>query len=57
VQSIKLSEKTVVKAEKANTFLTGIGNISVFIIQLFKETFSSGFELQGIFTAVFSNRE
>ena len=46
VQSIKLSEKTVVKAEKANTFLTGIGNISVFIIQLFKETFSSGFELR-----------
>jgi phospholipid/cholesterol/gamma-HCH transport system permease protein len=46
VQSIKLSEKTYVKAEKANTFLTGIGNISVFIIQLFKETFSSGFELR-----------
>jgi len=46
VQSIKLSEKTVVKAEKANTFLTGIGNISVFIIQLFKETFSSGFEFR-----------
>jgi len=46
VQSIKLSEKTYVKAEKANTFLTGIGNISVFIIQLFKETFSSGFEFR-----------
>ena len=46
VQSIKLSEKTFVKAEKANTFLTGIGNISVFIIQLFRETFSSGFEFK-----------
>jgi len=46
MQSIKLSEKTYVKAEKANTFLTGIGNISVFIIQLFKETFSSGFEFR-----------
>jgi phospholipid/cholesterol/gamma-HCH transport system permease protein len=46
VQSIKLSEKTYVKAEKANTFLTGIGNISVFIIQIFKETFSSGFEFK-----------
>jgi phospholipid/cholesterol/gamma-HCH transport system permease protein len=46
VHSIKLSEKTYVKAEKANTFLTGIGNISVFIIQLFKETFSSGFEFR-----------
>jgi phospholipid/cholesterol/gamma-HCH transport system permease protein len=46
VQSIKLSEKTYVKAEKANTFLTGIGNISVFIIQLFKETFSRGFEFR-----------
>lgn len=46
VQSIKLSEKTFVKAVKANTFLTGIGNISVFIIQLFRETFSSGFEFR-----------
>lgn len=46
VQSIKLSEKTFVEAVKANTFLTGIGNISVFIIQLFKETFSSGFEFR-----------
>jgi phospholipid/cholesterol/gamma-HCH transport system permease protein len=46
VQSIKLSEKTYVKAEKANTFLSGIGNISVFIIQLFRNTFSSGFEFR-----------
>jgi phospholipid/cholesterol/gamma-HCH transport system permease protein len=46
VQSIKLTEKTYVKAEKANTFLTGVGKISVFIIQLFRETFSAGFEFR-----------
>jgi phospholipid/cholesterol/gamma-HCH transport system permease protein len=45
-QSIKLSEKTFVKADKANTFLSGIGNISVFIIQLFRNIFSSGFEFR-----------
>jgi phospholipid/cholesterol/gamma-HCH transport system permease protein len=45
-QSIKISEKTYVKAEKANTILKGIGNISVFIIQLFKETSSAGFEFK-----------
>jgi hypothetical protein len=34
-QSIRLSEKTIVKSEEANSFLSGIGNISVFISQIF----------------------
>jgi phospholipid/cholesterol/gamma-HCH transport system permease protein len=45
-QSIKLSEKTIVKAEKANSFLSGIGDMSVFIGKIFKETFSPGFEFR-----------
>jgi phospholipid/cholesterol/gamma-HCH transport system permease protein len=45
-QSIKLSEKTIVKAEMTNSFLSGIGNMSVFISQIFRETFSRGFEFK-----------
>ncbi len=45
-QSIKLSDKTIAKKEKANGFLAEIGNISLFIRQLIKETFSRGFEFK-----------
>jgi phospholipid/cholesterol/gamma-HCH transport system permease protein len=45
-QSIRLSEKTMEKTEKANSFLTDIGNVSLFIKQIFKETFSRKFEFK-----------
>lgn len=45
-QSIKLSEKTFVKAEQANSFLSETGNLSLFIIQIFRETFSVDFEFK-----------
>ena len=45
-QSIRLSEKTMAETENVNTFLLGIGNISLFIKQIFKETFSRRFEFK-----------
>jgi phospholipid/cholesterol/gamma-HCH transport system permease protein len=45
-QSLKLSEKTYVKAKEAHGFLTGIGNMSLFIARIIKETFSSQFEFK-----------
>jgi phospholipid/cholesterol/gamma-HCH transport system permease protein len=52
-QSIKLSEKTIVKAEKANSFLSGIGNMAVFISQIFRESFSRGFEFKEFLSQCF----
>jgi phospholipid/cholesterol/gamma-HCH transport system permease protein len=45
-QSIKLSEKTLEKTEKANSFFSDIGNMSLFIKQIFRETFSRDFEFK-----------
>ncbi|CAN5695236.1 ABC transporter permease [soil metagenome] len=44
VQSIKLSEKTIARTEKANGFLAEVGNISLFIKQFINGTFSRNFE-------------
>lgn len=45
-QTIKLSEKTIQKAEKAGNFLTEVANASLFISRTFKETFSRDFEFK-----------
>lgn len=45
-QSIRLSEKTLARAEKANTFFLEIGNVSLFIARTFRETFSMDFEFK-----------
>jgi phospholipid/cholesterol/gamma-HCH transport system permease protein len=45
-QSIKLSEKTYARADKANSFLSGLGNIALFIGQIIRETFSPHFEFK-----------
>lgn len=45
-QSIRLSEKTLEKTEDVNTFLLGVGDISVFIKTVVKETFSRHFEFR-----------
>ena len=45
-QTIKLSEKTVKTAQKTNSFLSGIGDISLFITRIIRETFSRDFEFK-----------
>jgi len=42
----KLSEKTIATTEIANNFLTDIADASLFILQVFKETFSRKFEFR-----------
>ena len=44
--SIKLSEKTMAKTEEANSFLTEIANVFLFIVQIIRETFSRNFEFK-----------
>ena len=45
-QSIKISEKTIEKTEDVNSFLLGIGDISIFIKNVFRETFTRRFEFR-----------
>lgn len=45
-QSIKLTKKTFENAEKANSFLMKVGNLTLFIAHTVRETFSGGFELK-----------
>ena len=45
-QSIRLSEKTIEKSETANTFFSGIGDVTLFLKRIFKETFSRDFEFK-----------
>jgi len=44
--SIKLSEKTIAKTEKANSFLTNVADVILFISRIIKETFSRNFEFK-----------
>jgi len=46
MQSIKITEKALVRKERANGFLLEVGNISSFIGTTFKETFSTEFEFK-----------
>lgn len=45
-QSIRISEKTIEKTEDVNSFLLGVGDISLFIKTIFRETFSRRFEFR-----------
>ncbi len=45
-QSIKLSEKTLLKTEMANSFFSEVGTMSLFISRTVKETFSRNFEFK-----------
>lgn len=45
-QSIKLSEKTLQRKEKASGFLLDVGNMASFIGAIFRETFSTQFEFK-----------
>ena len=44
--SVKLSEKTIAKTFKANSFLVDIANVFLFIVEIFRETFSKNFEFK-----------
>jgi phospholipid/cholesterol/gamma-HCH transport system permease protein len=44
--SIRLSEKTIAKTEEANSFLTGVADVFLFITRIIKETFSRDFEFK-----------
>ncbi|HYV53510.1 MAG TPA: ABC transporter permease [Chitinophagaceae bacterium] len=52
-QSIKLSEKTIAKSEEANSFLTNIADVFLFIARIFRETFSRHFEFREFFYQCF----
>jgi len=45
-QSIRLSEKTLAKTVQTSNFLTDIADVFLFIIRLFRETFSRDFEFK-----------
>lgn len=45
-RSIKLSEQTLDQKERANSFLKEVGDMSLFIKQIIKETFSRNFEFK-----------
>lgn len=45
-QTIKLSEKTIEKTAKANTYFSDIGNVALFITQIVRNTFSRDFEFK-----------
>lgn len=45
-QSMRLSEKTLAKTEKANNFLTDFADVFLFIMRIIKETFSRDFEFK-----------
>lgn len=52
-QSVKLSEKTIIKTEEANNFITGIADVFLFIIRVIKEIFSFQFEFKEFFRQCF----
>lgn len=52
-QSLKLSEKTMAKTAQAGNFLTNLADVLLFMIRIFKETFSRGFEFKEFFRQCF----
>ncbi|MCK9423674.1 MAG: ABC transporter permease [Bacteroidales bacterium] len=52
-QSVRLSEKTIAKTEKASNFLTDIADVFLFIASIIRETFSRDFEFKEFFRQCF----
>jgi phospholipid/cholesterol/gamma-HCH transport system permease protein len=52
-QSVKLSEKTMAKTAQAGNFLTTLADVMLFMMRIFKETFSRGFEFREFFRQCF----
>jgi phospholipid/cholesterol/gamma-HCH transport system permease protein len=51
--TIKLSENTIAKTDKANVFLTSIADVFLFILEFVRETFSRNFEVKEFFRQCF----
>lgn len=51
--SVKLSETTLAKTAAANSFLIDVANVFLFILRVFKESFSSDFEFKEFFRQCF----
>lgn len=49
----RISEKTIAKTEEANSFLSDIANVLLFINRIIKETFSKDFEFKEFFRQCF----
>jgi phospholipid/cholesterol/gamma-HCH transport system permease protein len=52
-QSVKLSEKTMAKTAEAGNFLTNLADVAFFMMRIFRETFSRGFEFREFFRQCF----
>lgn len=52
-QSVRLSEKTIAKTVKANSFLTEVADVYLFLASIVKETFSGNFEFKEFFRQCF----
>jgi phospholipid/cholesterol/gamma-HCH transport system permease protein len=52
-KSIKLSEKTFEKTALAGNFLTVLADVMLFMVRVFRETFSRGFEFREFFRQCF----
>jgi phospholipid/cholesterol/gamma-HCH transport system permease protein len=46
VHSLKLSEKTIEKTKEANSFITDVADVFLFLTRVFKEIFSRNFEFK-----------
>jgi phospholipid/cholesterol/gamma-HCH transport system permease protein len=52
-QSVKISEKTIAKTAQAGNFLTILADVLLFMLRIFRETFSRGFEFKEFFRQCF----
>ena len=52
-QSIKLTEKSISQKNNANRFFTNLSDVYLFIVNIFKETFSRDFEFKEFFNQCF----
>lgn len=52
-QSLRLSEKTIAKTAQAGNFLTNLADVAFFMVRIFRETFSRGFEFKEFFRQCF----
>ncbi len=53
VFTIQISEKTIAKTEEAGSFLTSLADVTLFIMRVFKETFTRDFEFREFFQQCF----
>ena len=52
-QSMKISEKAIAKTAQAGNFLTNLADVAFFMLRIFRETFTRGFEFKEFFRQCF----